>query len=455
MTPERPSELPRTGRWPLRLGFILIIAAFSLSNLVSMYEMRSNQTKDQLIVEKMLASIELLSRLERDFDRKRLLIDAHIFEAPNNEMAGIERKIANIDADFAVAAGAYRAIAAETAEREIWDDVQAQRTALQLDLENVIRLSRQDRDVEARNAMRAIDKRFEEVDRAMEHLININHTEANYAVVELGALQRESRIFLGALTLSGIAFALFVAVGVSRLLSHRQDQMRRAAMLLEERNRDLDAFAGRVAHDLRGPLTTISLTASRLSERAQDEGTSAVLKRGVRQMEHLIQDLLTLSSIDAQLPSTLCETAQVASSVAEELNPQVKSAAGTIRVEVEPATVRCSPGLLRQVLWNLGENAIKYRRPDVQLEIEIQGHARGRVYEFIVSDNGSGMPLQEARQAFEPFFRGEHWRSMPGTGLGLSIVKRVIEASGGSVSIDSEPGRGTTFDINLPLGRAA
>jgi signal transduction histidine kinase len=226
-------------------------------------------------------------------------------------------------------------------------------------------------------------------------------------------------------------------------------------MLLEERNRDLDAFAGRVAHDLRGPLTTISLTASRLSERAQEEGTSAVLKRGVRQMEHLIQDLLTLSSIDAQLPSTVCETAQVASSVAEELKPQVKSAAGLIHVEVEPATVHCSPGLLRQVLWNLGENAIKYRRPDVQLEIEIQGRAKGRVYEFIVSDNGSGMPLQEARRAFEPFFRGEHGRSMPGTGLGLSIVKRVIEASGGSVSIDSEPGRGTTFDINLPLGRAA
>src|SRR5262249_42510599 len=172
-------------------------------------------------------------------------------------------------------------------------------------------------------------------------------------------------------------------------------------------------------------------------------------------MEILIRDLLTLSRIDAELPNSFCATAQVESLVAEELEPQVSSASGVIHVEVEAATVRCSPGLFRQVLWNLTENAVKYRRSDVQLEMEIRGRAKRHVYEWTVSDNGSGMPTDEARQAFEPFFRGQNWRSTPGTGLGLSIVKRVIEANGGTVSIKSEPGRGTTFDISLPLERAA
>jgi signal transduction histidine kinase len=231
--------------------------------------------------------------------------------------------------------------------------------------------------------------------------------------------------------------------------------MRRSAELLEERNRDLDAFAGRVAHDLRGPLTTIGLAASALSPPAQDEGTSAILQRAVTHMETLIQDLLTLSSIGAQFPSAVCETSHVASLAAEELESQVESASGVMHVDVEPATVRCSPGLLRQVLWNLGENAVKYRRSGVPLEIDIRGRATRQAYEFTVSDNGSGMSPDEIHQAFEPFFRGEYARSQPGTGLGLSIVKRVVEANGGAVSVHSEPGHGTTFDISLPLERAA
>jgi signal transduction histidine kinase len=248
---------------------------------------------------------------------------------------------------------------------------------------------------------------------------------------------------------------LFAAVSVSRLLNQRESQLRSVVIQLEERNRDLDAFAGRVAHDLRGPLTTINLAASQLAESKHEAGTSTVLQRGVRRMESLIRDLLTLSSIDAQISKAVCETAQVASAVAEELKPQVTNVAGVMHIEVEPATIRCSPGLLRQVLWNLGENAVKYRRSDVRLEIEIQGRAKRQAYEFSFSDNGSGMPAWEATHAFEPFFRGEHGKTTPGTGLGLSIVKRVIEASGGTVSVDSEPGRGTTFNITLPLERAA
>ena len=115
----------------------------------------------------------------------------------------------------------------------------------------------------------------------------------------------------------------------------------------------------------------------------------------------------------------------------------------------------CNEGLLRQVLWNIGENAVKYRRTEVMLEIDVEGRIVGHNYQFRISDNGSGMSPEVVRHAFEPFFRAQEARATPGTGLGLSIVKRVIDVSGGTVSVTSEVGKGTTFVIGLPLGTSS
>ena len=228
--------------------------------------------------------------------------------------------------------------------------------------------------------------------------------------------------------------------------------MNHALSQLEERNRELDAFAGRVAHDLRGPLTAISLAAPALVRRGTlEENISAILRRGVARMEAMIRDLLTLSRVSAQVSGATCNTATVAALAQGDLVPIVESVRGTLRVEAAAATVKGSEGLLRQVLWNLGENAVKYRRSDVPLLVEIHGRKTNSAYEFTVSDNGSGMSSFEASRACEAFFQGKEAQSTQGSGLGLSIVKRVIEASGGTIAIDSAPERGTTVRIHLPF----
>jgi len=182
-----------------------------------------------------------------------------------------------------------------------------------------------------------------------------------------------------------------------------------------------------------------------------EEATGDVLQRAVTRMETMIRDLLTLSRVGGHAKGTTCEMTNVAAGAEEDLMPKVEAAGGTLRINVAPSVVSCNKGLLRQVLWNLGENAVKYRRTEVPLRIEIYGHAIAGTYELIVSDNGSGMLPWVARQAFDPFFRGKDAELMPGTGLGLSVVKRVIDACGGTVSLDSEPGQGTAFTIHLPL----
>jgi len=225
--------------------------------------------------------------------------------------------------------------------------------------------------------------------------------------------------------------------------------MRQAAQQLEEQNRELDAFAGRVAHDLRGPLTAINLAAIHQSVPHQ-ERSSAIFRRAVKQMETIIQDLLMLSRVSTKTTET-SQAAAVIASAEEDLRPKVDAAGGILQIEAAAATVMCSEGLLRQIVWNLGENAVKYRRDGVQLNVEILGRILPHTYELSVSDNGMGMSPSEAQHVFEAFFRAKQVRSTPGTGLGLSIVKRAVEASGGSVSIDSTLGQGTTFKIHLPL----
>jgi signal transduction histidine kinase len=241
-----------------------------------------------------------------------------------------------------------------------------------------------------------------------------------------------------------------LGIWVTRTISRREQQIESNALALENRNRELDAFAGRVAHDLRGPLNTIKLSGSLMAEQVPAEPrTAMILQRGVVQMEQLIEDLLTLSRLDSEAIGRVARTTAAVAAVEEDLQRAVRDVGGTLQVDVSEAAVRCSVGLLRQVLWNLGENAVKYRRDDAPLDLRIDGKTSERDYVLKVSDNGKGMTPSDAHSAFEPFFRAPATRAVEGTGLGLAIVRRIVEANGGTISLDSVAGRGTTVEVHL------
>jgi signal transduction histidine kinase len=122
-------------------------------------------------------------------------------------------------------------------------------------------------------------------------------------------------------------------------------------------------------------------------------------------------------------------------------------------IDVQHAQVRCSEGLLRQVMWNLADNAMKYGRAEVRTRVEVCGRATDDRYVLSVRDNGVGISPDETCRVFEPFYRAEGGKGQPGTGLGLSIVKRAVEANGGTVSVTSEIGAGSMFVARLPLAR--
>jgi signal transduction histidine kinase len=221
--------------------------------------------------------------------------------------------------------------------------------------------------------------------------------------------------------------------------------------MLELRNRELDAFASRVAHDIRGPLTTISLATGTLAATAPQEArTTDILRRGTKRMEALVDDLLALARVESQVHGR-CDPRTVAAQIEEDVAARFATERGTLRTSVDEAEIACSEGLLRQALTNLVENAVKYRRPEVPPEVELSGARVDGEYQLRVSDNGVGMSAEEAARVFEPLYRSPRMLHLPGTGLGLSIVNRIVQASGGTISLESRLEEGSTFVVHLRL----
>ncbi len=294
-----------------------------------------------------------------------------------------------------------------------------------------------------------------------------NLSDAIGAVIQLNADQVEQagstiarlreRMLLLSVARDALAFA-FVVVGTTLGLR----TWRREAALAEERRRldhdrvaELDVFAGRVAHDLRDLLGVILMRAS-LGERAQTlEAATDALARITRQSHRMSATIDALLAFARAAARPAPGARSDAAAVVQEVAADARLLAGEARadIEVEPlraAVIACDPVVLGVVLANLVRNAVKYaggRR------ITLRGYRwRSRLFRFEVEDSGPGLPPGAEGRIFEPFVRLERdARVEDGIGLGLATVKRLVEANGGEVGVESRPGVGCRFWFTLPL----
>lgn len=123
----------------------------------------------------------------------------------------------------------------------------------------------------------------------------------------------------------------------------------------------------------------------------------------------------------------------------------------TVQEPDAPVVVQGNPQLLRSVVFNLTENAIKYSAPDSHVQLTLRRDPGEAV--LLVSDDGPGIAPADQERIFERFYRVDKSRSrqLGGTGLGLAIVKNAVRLHGGTVSVDSEPGKGSVFTVRLPV----
>lgn len=284
---------------------------------------------------------------------------------------------------------------------------------------------------------------------AAEQLIALNHADADAIgreMVSLGRSQIAIDAFAGA-----IALFAFAQVTRARLRSLERERSAIARHLgaVEEKNRELEAFAGRVAHDLRAPLTPVHALAGLLVRGGQGEGDvrriAGKIVASTSRMSSLIDAMLAFSQ-SGRPPSGECLAGPVVAEVLEELRPESEGA--EIRVELPEARMGCAPEVFAQILRNLVGNALKYRSTERTAWVQVTGTLGLQTLTLAVEDNGIGMAPRAARRAFEPFFRASADR--PGHGLGLAIVDRYVRALGGSIELTSKLGVGTHVEIRLP-----
>ena len=228
-------------------------------------------------------------------------------------------------------------------------------------------------------------------------------------------------------------------------------------------------FLSNVSHELRTPLTAILAFVETLESGAIEDHEARtrflpIIRKSAARMQHLIDDILELSAIEAgnvQVHAEQVELHAIVSDVVSSLAAKAESEQITVINEVaDETTVYADPRRLEQMLTNLVDNAIKFNRPNGTVTIKYRNAAawdeavaaKTLVDHILVEDTGEGIPAQHLERLFERFYRVDRARSreMGGTGLGLAIVKHLALAHDGEVSVTSQLGRGTTFTIELP-----
>lgn len=240
----------------------------------------------------------------------------------------------------------------------------------------------------------------------------------------------------------------------------RTIELERANSALQAADRNRRSFLADISHELRTPLTIMRGEAE-IALRSGDGKVASLheaLRRIVDSANHtgrLVDDLLFVArqeTGETRLSLRSLDLVQLVPQVCEEADWLARRADGSIRVDLrlERATLSADPTRLRQLLLVLIDNAARYGAAKGEIMVALDAAPGG--FALSVSDNGIGMSEEEKARAFDRYFRGADaaTRYVQGTGLGLPVAKAIAQAHGGSISIASEPGRGTTVKAILP-----
>lgn len=242
----------------------------------------------------------------------------------------------------------------------------------------------------------------------------------------------------------------------TRELEQQAFQLKEKTHQLEEKTAQLESFSYSVSHDLRAPLRAISGFAQILARRHRAELSEQgqhFLDNIVRASSHmgrLIDDLLNYSRLGrSELVFRPVPLHQVFSDIAGFLQPRIAESGAVISFTDSMPVVTGDRTLLAQIFTNLLENALTYRRPGSAAKISVTcKDADGKVI-ISVADDGMGIAAEHYDRIFNVFQRLHNQDEFPGTGIGLAVVKKAVDMLGGRVWVESTPGVGSTFHVQL------
>ena len=249
---------------------------------------------------------------------------------------------------------------------------------------------------------------------------------------------------------SGILLLLTTAIGLIVVSARRADRLARQQL----------EFVAAVSHELRTPVSVIGAAAGNLADGVVEEPGrvkkyGATIQTEARRLAETVERVLQLAGIAAGRSAASPVIISGHTLINDALNAvrhDIESAGVAVDRDVPDAlpSVKGDALALRSALQNIIGNAVKYAGDARWIRISAQGGDRLRI---AVEDRGLGIDAEDRKHIFEPFYRGREAvsRQIQGSGLGLHLVRRIIEAHGGNVTVRSEPGRGSTFIMELPV----
>ena len=255
-----------------------------------------------------------------------------------------------------------------------------------------------------------------------------------------------------------------VDVHASGELKELADSYNTMAEKIENFDQSRSQFVQNASHELKTPLATMKLLLENLIY--QPDMPAELRAEFMQDMNHeidrlsgIITDLLTLTKMDSEdapIRQEKLDFTELCTGAVHALQPAAEKGRLTLTMDVaKDVTLLGDESKLGQVIYNLIDNAIKYTPEGGSVTVTMKADGRDAI--FSVKDTGVGIPEEDAKHIFDRFYRVDKARSREtgGTGLGLSIVRQMVQLHRGEITVDSAPGKGSTFTVTLPLRKGA
>jgi signal transduction histidine kinase len=431
------------------IAMVLLLASVVVQISVNDHLRSDTEKASRRVEHDAILTVEHLAGIVQSLSDQRILVDDHILEKKGPAMREIEGRLGTRIEDLKREEAEYVKLIDLPAEAELWAKTRGVLHRFEADVQRVLVYSRVNDDEKAKAVSNAARADYDKLVANIQQLIELNRSDALAQTQRVRQLEHESDrivwIIRGTWVLS---FLLLAGWMVGRIAA--------AERTLEARNRDLDAFAGRVAHDLKNALGPVTMSTSLLRRAPGDPARVGEIadriERSSRRAAEIIEALLAFSRGSGSVAEDEAASVKEAiTSVLDEVADVASQSGVTLELGVTPdVAVRCEPRLLHIALANIVSNAIKYTTGSSVQRVRVSATTEGSACRIDVEDTGPGIAPNEREKIFLPFYRVPGSRAS-GTGIGLATVRRIVEARGGDIHVDSELGKGSVFHLRLPV----
>lgn len=449
-----PGAVALRPSYPVALGMVLVVLSFAASLGYSHFLLHPIDEQALAIAENTVPSLEHLASLRVELTHlgkkvRDLAVAGN--GTPDTITPAIATSRQRIESEFRL----YRDLPNSSAEAR-WVPIVAQRLALLRHATD--RVLEGDGRATGRNRLQEVfEPALEQAEAAAGTLQRLSETQARVHANQILQTRQRATLIATLLGSTSLAIAFVATFLVLRVLRTRAEIAQRYVHLQNERNAELEAFAGRVAHDLRDPLGAVALQVLAVAHRRRREPELTshfdAIDRQLERMNLIIEALLEFARAGAA-PATgaRANLADALNTVLAGIRPRLEA----IPVELTaapspPLAVACTPGALSSVLANLLGNAAKFviEGSELPRRITVRVSEDAHAARVEIEDNGPGIPPEAEQLIFEPFRRLSTTRQS-GFGLGLATVRKIVEAYHGRLGVRSRLGKGSVFWFELP-----